>query len=507
VRDGPEVTSTSRRPPGDFGADAEVAAPAPANNELDATAAGTTVGTRDRVVANETPAEILLEVPGTHVVMTGAQGAFSSVALRGAELSQTTYLIGDVPLSGPDTGGLDLSLMPLAAFERIEVYRGGAPAWLNAGAIGGVVRLVPRRDPRSSLGAALTVGSFASWRADLDGSVATDDTRVTVDVGADGSRNDYPYRYTNATALDPSDDETRRRGNADTLGAHGLLHVSRDVGDGELTALLFGTSRQGGAPGAGDNPALHARRSNARFLGTLAYRHRFERGDLQLVAGGGLQQHRFTDLETSNGEIGLGREATDDRFAATFGRVAGRIELAPILEATMVGTFRRDAFRPENTVRADPGDSLRHAVAGAVELRLYGRAGGVAFELRPSARLEHSLTEARGLRHGAEETHRTRRTAPTFRVGGLVSPVPGSRSSRRPRRGSVCPRCSSSSGTAGRSSRPPICSRRRVGASTGGSSFAVDPVRCAGPSRRASSTSRSRTSSATGRHPSTRRSP
>ena len=106
-------------------------------------------------------------MPGAHVVQSGGQGSYSTVSLRGGELGHTSFLLGEMPVSGPDSGPLDLSLLPLEVFDRLEVYREGAPAFFDSGAIGGVVRLVPREDRESRLFASATGGSFGAWRADV----------------------------------------------------------------------------------------------------------------------------------------------------------------------------------------------------------------------------------------------------------------------------------------------------------------------------------------------------
>ena len=61
--------------------------------------------------------------------------------IRGAACDQVTVMLDDVPISSPDAGAFDLSLVPLEALVGFEIYRGGTPAWLNDGSVGGVLRL------------------------------------------------------------------------------------------------------------------------------------------------------------------------------------------------------------------------------------------------------------------------------------------------------------------------------------------------------------------------------
>ena len=134
-----------------YGETAEVTRPIPATNSLDATAAGSEVLIRDRTVAQTTD-QLLQESAGTRIVAEGGLGSPFCVRLRGVACDQVTVMLGDVPLSSPDTGSFDLSLVPLEALDGFEVFRGGAPAWLNEGAVGGVLRLLPRTYKENEVG-------------------------------------------------------------------------------------------------------------------------------------------------------------------------------------------------------------------------------------------------------------------------------------------------------------------------------------------------------------------
>ena len=406
--DVPSAPEPDSEPDSDFGVAAEVAAPAASTNPLDATASGTRLPIR----SGEEPQDVLVNAPGAQVVQTGGQGAFSSVALRGAELGHTTLYLGDLPLSGPDTGAVDLSLMPMNAFEALEVYRGGAPAWLNSGAMGGVVRLVPRRGGRR-VGLLARGGSFSSWRFQGYAAAASDTVSFVGAAGLDGSRGDFPYAFDNATVFESEDDRTARRQNADTLGGHAFAHLRwQPTGRDRLALVVLGTSRQGGAPGPGANVAHHARRNDARWYGSLSYNRQTDRADVQVLAGGGYQRHRFSD---PRGEIGFDRQATDDRFMAAHLRVATRLRLAHFLELTGVGGARWDGYRPHDAVGTTGPPGSRATLSGTLEARLHGQIASMPVELRPSVRLEHTTTEV-GQRRSL--------WVPTFRVGAAWSVKP-----------------------------------------------------------------------------------
>lgn len=74
---------------------------------------------------------------------------FSTIGLRGFTSDQTVVLVNGraLPRSGDtDDGGPDLSRIPLAAIERIEILPSAASAIYGAGAISGGINIVLRRD-------------------------------------------------------------------------------------------------------------------------------------------------------------------------------------------------------------------------------------------------------------------------------------------------------------------------------------------------------------------------
>src|SRR5690606_25525567 len=118
-------------------------------------------------------------------------------------------LLGDLPLSSPDAP-FDLSLVPVWALERVEVYRGDAPVWFGNGSIGGVVRLVPRqvREPEAFVG--LSGGSFGTYQVRGGVAAATERFELSSAVGLAGTQGNFPFDYDGGTPLDPRDDRRVR---------------------------------------------------------------------------------------------------------------------------------------------------------------------------------------------------------------------------------------------------------------------------------------------------------
>jgi iron complex outermembrane recepter protein len=86
-------------------------------------------------------------------ILTGVAGAFNNIEnstaanLRGLGASSTLTLINGHRVAAASEGtGVDLSMIPLAAVERVEVLTDGSSAVYGADAVGGVVNIILRKD-------------------------------------------------------------------------------------------------------------------------------------------------------------------------------------------------------------------------------------------------------------------------------------------------------------------------------------------------------------------------
>jgi outer membrane cobalamin receptor len=412
----------------DYGATALVLRPLPATNREDPTAAGTETDARAQLAANASVSDALLQVPGARPLRTGATGSFSSASLRGAELEHTSVLFGEVPLSSADALAFDLSSVPLGLLERVAVYRGGAPAWLSQGAIGGVVQLVPRSAHGQELSATATAGSLGTYGLGFESALVPasgNGPRVLGAVSMLGTSGDLAYRFDNKTALDPSDDYDTRRKNADLVQGNGLLHVRQPAGPGAFEVVLLGFERAGGEPGAPADPAFRARRTLNRGLLGVSYtlEKKNDAGEralrLQALAAGSFERSRFSDLFAEvNPE---GATLSDDLSLRGLGRLAGSVALTDFLELTAIGSAQREARMPRDELRRLPvPDSGRTSLAGTTEANVHGALGSHRVELRPSLRLEHDGTHLYSETFGTLGTLRAQTTLATYRVGLAV---------------------------------------------------------------------------------------
>ncbi|MGB5808927.1 MAG: TonB-dependent receptor, partial [Polyangiales bacterium] len=407
-----------------YGATAQVKREIPSGNALDPTAAGTDIVVRDRYV-EQSLRDLLQLSTGTRIVQFGAAGSPFCLRIRGAPCDQSTVLLGDLPLSNPDSGSFDLSLVPIEAIREIQVYRGGAPSWLNQGAIGGVLRLMPREYEKNTAGARVTGGSFGSWRANGFGAYAGDKVQFFATGGGAGAENDFPYIDDNATRFDPSDDVERRRMNADFLEGFGFSRMVADTSDkSEISLTFLGLGRDRGEPGPGSRPALQARSRMTRLLGSAAWTQQDKGAHpyrLQVLTSYDYGRNRFEDPLA---EIGIfGPEFTDDRNHSLFGRLAADVEIVPWLTLTTIGSARyfvRDLSVAPPADSEDPSDRI--TVSGTVETKFHWQIGDVAFELRPSVLLTWTRAAIETTDLGPEPDG-SDDFLPTFRVGAAIAPL------------------------------------------------------------------------------------
>jgi outer membrane receptor protein involved in Fe transport len=143
-------------------ADESIVVAAPAGPSPGATAASLTVlPLGPDAPPGEDLAGVLDTASGTTIRRLGGLGDFAAVSLRGSTFRQVEVHLDGVPLNPDGGSAVNLSELPVSAFDRVEVYRGLAPVAFGSGAIGGVLNLVtPTRPAPASVSARL--GSFGT---------------------------------------------------------------------------------------------------------------------------------------------------------------------------------------------------------------------------------------------------------------------------------------------------------------------------------------------------------
>lgn len=255
-------------------------------------------------------AEHLASVPGAVVQDSGGAGQRKSLSLRGASSNAVLVLLDGVPLAGPGQS-MDLSRIPAAALERIEVLRGGGGRF-GPGGMGGVVNLVTRAPAsgRSQVFADVTQGSFTTTQADLGGSTPLGPGDVLLLAHGLHTHGDYTYRYDDSPVLSGPDRLQLRSNNQAMLG--GLLARYRAVlGSTSLDVLTEGAAEQRGLAGPVQNPSTEALqrtlrgtgsvRANSPLWGGTVSLLGYARIDSTVLVGSAFGSGRYEQLESSAG--------------------------------------------------------------------------------------------------------------------------------------------------------------------------------------------------------------
>lgn len=341
----------------------EAEAPAP-----DAGPERVTVIRPDELPASADVATAVQRAPGVVVRRLGGLGDLAQVGVRGASARHTEVLLDGIPLNPEGGSAVDLSELPVRALERVEVWRGSAPALLGTTALGGAVALWTRHDDAAE--GALSVGSWATARgsAVLGGPVPGGSALVAVEgLRTEGA---FPYLDDGGTRGTTGDDREALRENNDTMR---LVTTSR-LSLGPLTLLHAGTWSEDGVPGFVFAPTTTVRYGLSRHL--VAARADGECGALR--GWWLLRDERLTDLL---GEIGVGAEDVRTRASSAGGDGSVRAPLSPALRLDLLAGARADRLRSEDRLAGTVDDPRgREVIRGSVGLP-WSRGG---LDVRPS---------------------------------------------------------------------------------------------------------------------------
>jgi len=90
-------------------------------------------------------AEFLSRQSGMDFKASGASGSTEEVTIRGSAANQVLVLLDGRPLNSNLGGTADLSLVPVEALEKIEVYKGSHTARFGPDAVAGAIALISKK--------------------------------------------------------------------------------------------------------------------------------------------------------------------------------------------------------------------------------------------------------------------------------------------------------------------------------------------------------------------------
>ncbi len=213
-----------------------------------------------------TAVDAIAASPGVEPSRSGAGSDFATISIRGAPSAQLPVYLAGIRLNDDVTGAADLSTIPLFFLDRIEIYRGNAPADADRLGIGGAVFFEPRLPRGTHAGVTAGAGSFGELSFGAYGSLGDERAGALFSVSRQSAANDYRFTDDGNTEGD-ADDRVRQRTNGDatTYDAWALGRAALP-GGGRLVLLANTFAREQGLVGATYSTASAAQSATQREI-------------------------------------------------------------------------------------------------------------------------------------------------------------------------------------------------------------------------------------------------
>lgn len=320
---------------------------------------------------NQRVEDLIETVPGVYVRRFGGPGQPAEISIRGSTASQVVVLLDGIRLNSAQSGTVDLSTIPAALIERIEVSRGGGSIQTGSAAIGGVVHIITRRvSAKPETTASGGAGSWDTWQGSLSQTGRIGALELLLGYDFFKTSGDWDFE----PVAGGGDSGTVERINNRVEQHSGLLKLARDLGEHarvELSdSLFYGSEGRPGLDSArggerhGQSEDAHQRRTRnvaqLRLLGVeatpididwdLAVFHRFDRNrfrepdllqpvdsdDVTNTLGGRAELEHDWNLERLRQHLSVGVELRGEQFDPLG---------APDRDRRVVGVYGQDELR------------------------------------------------------------------------------------------------------------------------------------------------------------------
>lgn len=347
--------------------------------------------------------EVLEEAGGVRIRRYGGLDDFATLSIRGSTTEQVAVYLDGILLNQGIGGAVNIAAIPTDQIERIEIYKGVAPAWFGSSSIGGVVNIVTR-----SAGASRethftqSYGSFETYEGTLSQSERRSQTTYEMGYTYNRSAGDFTFLNDNGTPFNTADDREVARANNE-FSRHNLLtkighRFSRDEGPLENLTVRFHNQffrEDRGIPGLATLTSDVADLSTTRNGVSIEIARKAILPKLDLVLTPFFQYQKL-QLSDPNGEIGLGAAQQTDDDAFQYGSAFRLHLLAGTRQRWSLQTeYRGEQFLPEDLTGGTVSpSSVRNSLSLGLEDEIFLWSERVV--LNPSVRSEHIFNEAAG---------------------------------------------------------------------------------------------------------------
>lgn len=336
--------------------------------------------------------EVLQEVSGIQIRRYGGLDDFATVAIRGSTSEQVLVYLNGILMNQGAGRGVNIATIPTDQIERVEVYKGSAPASFGTSSIGGVINIITKKAlKKRETKITQSYGSFKTYEGTLLHSEKHDPVSAEIGYSFHHSDGDFTFVDNNGTPFNPDDDFTAQRRNND-FNRHNLLTdilvtpLFRNGLSLHLNNHFFREDR--GIPGLATRSSDTAHLSTTRNGTVLEINQQdiLPRLDVGLSPFFQFVKEEFSD---PRGDIGLGAQDNDNNTLQYGSILKNTLLVGNHQRWSVFLQYRGEQFLPKDFAKSPPSSpkSVRNTATASVEDELFFFNEKLIFN--PSVRTEH----------------------------------------------------------------------------------------------------------------------
>lgn len=293
--------------------------------------------------------------PGVFIKNYGGLGGMKALSMRGTTSQQSLIMIDGIRLNSNQTGMLDLSTLPLALANDMEIIRGGASTIFGGNAIGGAVNIRTRkRFARPELETTFKYGSFNEKYFGANGGFSISTYSLSGIFEYTSSDGDYPFDVNHF-----GEDKTLSRENGDFENIALSLAANKYFGAWQTNFRTILRKSNRGAPGAvlqGNIESRGARLDEKEAMFFLSALNQFsDSSALNIGAFGKLNSMNFVDPDG----IGTSGRGIDNEY--------DNVDYITNVRYSYSGSYINTDLGIEASYSRLNGDMLKRELEGAVD--------------------------------------------------------------------------------------------------------------------------------------------
>jgi outer membrane receptor for ferrienterochelin and colicins len=213
----------------------------------------------------ENLAVILKNIAGLEITDYGTPGDIKSISIRGSSPEQVLVMIDGQVVNDPQTGKIDLGLIPADMIERIEIYRGPASALYGANALGGVINIITKKGGDKKGTVEINYGNYHTQKYQASYQNRSDD---------------IVYFFTGEYYKTEGERENSELNKLSLMGK-----ISKEIdSQTDLDFTIRFHDHQRGIPGSMDFPSPNARQDDRNFNVNTKWQKKEENRDFNIMA-------------------------------------------------------------------------------------------------------------------------------------------------------------------------------------------------------------------------------